>query len=315
MKKYYHLLFILFAGFAACTKEDQTLDPKDSNNVIEFYNVVPDVIASPTTSTYPMYIYSFDAIPGQEQDFKVTVNYAGEGTAPEDIAVAIELAPDAIDVYNDDNSEGFIELPTSLYSIDTWNVTIPKGQKQASITFKLKTADFDFAEAYAIPLRIKTVSHGIISGNYGTMLFRVVAKNKWDGIYKMTGTFVDHTLPLATYYGEQEFHLETISATQCDVFNETLGTYGYLWLNNGGATYYGSWALRLTFDPATDKIVSAVNAYGQPSGNGRSAALDPSGLNRYDNATKNIDIKYYLLQPGTTIRSEMNDHWEYEGPR
>lgn len=313
MKKYNLAYLVVALALTSCLKEDPALDPDESNNVIEIYRQVPTPTASPADAVYPLYIAGFNIQPAAE--YKVEIAYAGAGTAPEDIQVVLELDEAAMEAYNDDQGSHYEILPDDMFTVNSWTVTIPRGQRIGAMNVSFHTDQFDLSKAYAFPVKVKSASTGVISKNFGTVIFGIVAKNKWDGIYHMSGTFVDHTLPLATYWGDQEYWLETVDATRVDVYNETLGTYGYLWSNNGGATYYGSFALRLTFDPATNQIVNAVNAYGQPSSNGRSAALNPAGDNRWDEATGNIDIMYYLLQPGTTIRSEFNEHWEYEGPR
>ena len=60
---------------------------------------------------------------------------------------------------------------------------------------------------------------------------------------------------------------------------------------------YGSFAPVFKFD-ANDNVIAVTNFWGQPAGNGRSARLDPSGINKYDAATKTIKVKYWLVQAG-----------------
>lgn len=309
------LILILIAGLGltSCLKESEPLDPAKSNNVIELYAAVPDKIASPTTSTFPLFTQAFEIV--NEADFEVVVNYAGNSVAPADITVNLALDGNAIDTYNAENSDHFVMMPDELFEFDSYSLVIKKGERQAKTIVKLKTIDFDLAEKYALPIKIESASQGIISGNFGTVIYGIAAKNKYDGRYEMHGTFVDQTNANFKYWGDQEFWLETVDATHCYVWNETLGTYGYLFLNGTSTTYYGSFGLLLEFDPATGDILSAVNAYGQPSANGRSAALDPTGVNNWNPTTKEVKIKYFLLQPGTTVRSKFDETWTYLGAR
>lgn len=177
-------MMLTVVGFASCLKQDPNLNPKESNDVVEIFNQVPGLIASDVTDPYPLYVETFPISAGET--FEVTVNYAGAGNAPQDINVKLGLDAHAIDEYNDSTSNHYILLPASKYTIDTWDVTIPKGQKKATATFKLKTETFDFAEAYALPVKIMSTSFGKISGNYGTTIFSVGAKNPYDGIYQYT---------------------------------------------------------------------------------------------------------------------------------
>lgn len=291
-------------GVSSCVKEDQTLDPKGSTNVIEIFNEVPDVIASPTTSTYPLYVNTFAAEPGVLQDFAIVVNYTGNAGASQDINVVLELAPDALVTYNDENSEHFVELPSSLYTVDTWNLTIPKGQKKASMNLKLKTSEFDFDEEYALPVRIKTVSAGTISKNYGTMLFRIIAKNKYDGVYTLKARLepaADRITQASTlpFTWPTDIHLITTGANSVAYFDA--GYYGNYYQNfitaAGTQSGYGSFAPEFTFDATTNKIVDIVNVWGLPA-NGRTVGQHPTVTdNRYDPDKKIVYAAFLMKQP------------------
>lgn len=310
MKKYTKLAFLFLAvGLTSCLKEDPALNPEDTNNVLEIYEPIPVPTLSPSGSVYSVYPASFAVSPGE--NFEIEVSYSGAEAAPQDITVTVALDEAALDEYNAEQGSSYVFMDPSLYTVNSWTVTIPKGQRIAKIPVVFKTNQFDLANTYGFPVKIVSASMGKISSNFGTVIYAVVAKNKWDGVYEMSGSFVDLTTPAFAYWGDQEYHLETVNATQCLVYNATLGTYGYLFLNGTTSTYYGSFGLLVTFDPATDAITSVVNAYGQPSSNGRSAALDPSGANKYNESDRSVDIKYYLLQPGSTIRSQFDEHWTY----
>lgn len=223
MQKIKLILAVAFAavvGLTSCLKEDTPLSKKESNNVVEIYNEVPALIVSSIESTYPLYVNTFEIEPSV--DFEVYVNYAGSGVAPQDITVNLDLNPDAIDYYNAEFGTHYIVLPTDKYTVDTWTLTIPKGQRKAKQTFKLKTDMFDFAEAYTLPVRIKTVSSGIISNNYGTVIFSVGAKNQYDGIYQYTTSANTSLLPNRSV----EVGLITLSATKVGLDPGLLGYYG-----------------------------------------------------------------------------------------
>ncbi len=220
MKKYIICLLALSAFFSSCVKEKQTLHPDGSNAVIEIYNDVPAAVVSTVESIYPLYVKTFDI--ESSIDFEVEVNYAGAGAAPQDITVNLELNPDAIDYYNEEFATHYIVLPTDKYTVDTWTLTIPKGQKRAKQTFKLKTDMFDFAEAYALPIQVKTVSTGNISKNYGTVIFSVGAKNEYDGVYEYTTSAITSLLPNR----KVDVTLETLSATKVALKPGLLGYYG-----------------------------------------------------------------------------------------
>jgi Domain of unknown function (DUF1735) len=313
-------LFLAGATLTSCLNDELTLDPANSTNVIEFKN--PSSFASPYGSKYALYTRAFDLAP--ENDYPITVSYSGANVAPEDITVNLGIDEAALTQYNDEQDAAYDLIPASLYTLPT-SVVIPKGQRTATVALKVKSSSFDFTKSYVLPVRIQTVSSGTISGNFGTILLSVNAKNKYDGVYKPTGTMVDVTNPafasLASAGQFVEYTLETVSATKCVlVDNEYYGTAITPFWTGSGVSGYGSFSPVIEFDPATDKIISVTNFYGQPAGNTRSAQIDPSGVNTYDPATKKIKIKYWMRQPSVVaaapnIRVRWDEEWTFVRPR
>lgn len=140
--------------------------------------------------------------------------------------------------------------------------------------------------------------------------------NKFDGRYKITGTIVDKTEPQITSPGEKEYHLKTLNDTEIEMFSPELSISGHLISHGGSLSYYSKFSVIVKFDPATNKAVSVRNGYGQPSDNGRSAVLDPSGINTWDPVTKTIKLKYWMDEVGVTgHRTSFDETWTYIGPR
>ena len=141
--------------------------------------------------------------------------------------------------------------------------------------------------------------------------------NPWDGRYRFEGTLTDAKEPVYVWPGNTyEYNLEPISATQLKVISKDLAIPGHLLKNGINLTYYGTFGLIVTFDPATNKITAVTNFYGQPSTSGRSAVLDPSGVNTWDPATKNIKIKYWMDETGFAgHRTSFDETWVYIGAR
>jgi Domain of unknown function (DUF1735) len=291
-------LFLVGATLTSCLDDKLTLDPTDSVNVVEFKN--PTDFLSPYGSKYALYTKAFDVAP--ENDFPITVSYSGANVAPEDITVTLGIDAAALTQYNTEQKTTYDLIPASLYTLQS-SVVIPKGQRTATVSLKFKSNSFDFSKAYVLPVQIKSISSGTISGNFGTILINVNAKNKFDGVYKVTGTMVDVTnaaFKHLTQVGETlEYSLETISATKCVIVDRDygIGAAAHVFYTGTGASYYGSFGAVLEFDPATNKVISVTNFYGQPAGNTRSAQIDPSGVNTYDPATKSMKIKYNMRQP------------------
>lgn len=311
-------LFLVGAVMTSCLNDSLTLDPANSTNVVEFKN--PTGFASPYGSKYALYSKSFDLAP--ENDYPITVSYSGANVAPEDITVNVGVDEAALAQYNTEQTATFVLLPAALYVLPA-QVVIPKGQRTATVALKIKSNNFDFTKSYVLPLQIKTVSTGAISGNFGTVLLSVNAKNKYDGVYKPSGTMIDVSnaafVGLASLGKQSEYTLETVSATKCvmtDGLYYAKGTQVIAFWTGTGVSGYGTFAPVLEFDPATDKIIAVTNSFGQPAGNTRSGQLDPSGVNTYTASTKAIKIKYWMKQPSVVaaapnIRVMWDETWTY----
>lgn len=141
--------------------------------------------------------------------------------------------------------------------------------------------------------------------------------NVWDGKYRLEGTLNDAKEPAFVWPGNTYlYNLETLSATQVQLISLDLGFAGHILKNGINTTYYGTFGLVVTFDPSTNKITGITNSYGQPSSSGRSAVLDPSGINTWDPVTKNIRIKYWMDEAGFSgHRTSFDETWVYIGAR
>ncbi|WP_315821990.1 DUF1735 domain-containing protein [Paraflavitalea speifideaquila] len=302
MKKYPFLFISTFVlcGLSSCLKDKDQLDPEGSQNTIEFLNV--DIIASPTTSTYPLYNISYNIVP--EADLALTVNYSGAHAAPQDIEVNIGIKAEALTTYNTENATTFTLLPANMYTMPVTKVIIPKGQKSAGFTIKFKTNLFDLTKKYAIPVSIQSSSYGIISGNFGTQLFAVVAKNKYDGIYTLRsrqGSVPDRTFTTTPYSWPYEISLITTGPSTVAMHNTGYANdYTHPLQSTASAwSRFGSYTPVFKFD-GSDKLTDAANYYINPS-NGRGGKINATiTTSRYDAASKTIYAAILMTQPGFT---------------
>jgi hypothetical protein len=175
------VLFLAVTTLSSCLKDDRlVLDPEKGHNVIEFGNTSTVDVAG---STVPLYINSFAL--GKDATLEIPINYAGpESGAPEDITVTISiLGTETIDAYNDEQHDELELMTPNTYSIPSMTVVIPKGQRKAMLQVNIKPDLFDLTAKYGLPLKISSVSSGIISGNFGTAIYSIGAKNRLDGLY------------------------------------------------------------------------------------------------------------------------------------
>lgn len=280
------LLFII--SLSSCLKEKTTLSKDESNNVVEIYNPVPSLIASTVESEVPLYAESFNVVPAV--DYTFYVSYSGSDVAPQDIQVTLDQDPSALDYYNETFDTEFEQLPTNMFTVASWQTVIKKGTRIAEVKAVFKTDQFDLTKSYAIPLKITASSFGTISRNYGTVIFSIVAKNKYDGVYQMKGI---HNRPgyIAPYDTEIELH--TAGPNSVYMYFVAAGSIGHPITveSSGGLSWYGNtFAPAFVFNETTNAI---VDIYNYPIPGNPVMTSGPATNNRYDEATKTIYAQFY----------------------
>lgn len=223
-------------------------------------------------------------------------------------------------------------MPSSLYTLNAQpgvsiasngdlTLNFAAGDFAKNIIFNVDGSKVDLSKQYAMAYVITnfggfTKQHAADGTAQDTILSTIAIKNRWDGVYTAVGTQSDVTdsriqdvnsvLAANGIDPPMQYELQTTSATSNYVFDNYVGGEYSWWAqfadSNGAPQLnrYGSFSPVFTFDPATNKVVSIVNKYGQPAGNGRSAELDPSGDNVYDPGTKTIKVKFFMKQPGAS---------------
>lgn len=249
----------------------------------------------------------------------------GEAALNSTTKVVITEDASVITAYNTAHGSTYIPLPATAFTVDPSN---PKTGNDYTLTFnpgefyrQLKivvpnATVLDPNKKYALGFTISSVdNNGKVSATENQVVVEVGLKNKWDGVYTVNGTMVDLTTATITGTYPLSWELKTTGANTLAVFDKGRGTQTHNILSAGALSQYGTFGLNLTIDPATNKITSVVNPFGQPAANGRSAALDPTGVNAYDPATRTFRIKYFMLQPGTTVRTTFDETWVFSSAR
>lgn len=245
------------------------------------------------------------------------------------VTVTIKNDPTIVADYNTAHGTNYIPLPAAAYTLDPGNpfngteytVTFAPGEHAKPILIKLDASKLDLSQQYALGFTITNATGGAkISNGLQSAMVEVGVKNKYDGSYRVTGTMVDVASATLTGYFPQDVDLVTTGAASVVMIPWDLGIPGHLILSGTSLSYYGSYGPVFTFDLATDKVIAVTNSYGQPAGNTRSAELDPSGVNKWDPATKDMQVKYWMKQPNTIttpphIRVYFDEFFDYLGPR
>lgn len=324
----YKALFIAItvSSLSSCLKDETlVLDPEKGNNVIEFANPAsPAAVGTPS----PLYSFSYEATASPV--LPITISYSGpELVAPQDITVKFQVGDTTqINPYNRATTNTYVPLNTAGYTLSANEVVIKAGTSKASFNVLLKPSAFDFAASEVLALKITSTSSGVISGNYGVILLNVSAKNKYDGLYAVTGTMVDVTSRTLSHVNNalgsdapMQYQLITISATKCALYDDYVYGGYYAVIASGTAfSNYGGFSAIFEFDPATDRVIGVTNRAGQPNpANTRSGRLDPSGDNSRVSATV-FKVKYNMLQPSVVaaapnVRTTWDETWTRLGAR
>ncbi|WP_207632519.1 DUF1735 domain-containing protein [Foetidibacter luteolus] len=322
--KYKYLKLFLFAGLvslmATSCRKDSTITLEDQGSTFIKFMDGPQkkLFFSPFSEVRTIDLFS------------LRKDAPSEGEANSSTPVTVSLAPGLIDRYNDENGTHFEVLPDSLYAIeptiarsgDNYDFTLQAGQFAKEFTIKLDGSKWNLEHTYALGFGLSAVGGNKITSGRDSILVLLSVKNKWDGVYSVTGSYTDAGNAAFTGLYPYEWELQTTSPTQCVVVdNVLLGGVGFVFSTTGNPSdlsYYGNFGLLINFDPETDKIVSVTNYYGQPAPNTRTAELDPTGENQY--ADGEIKIRYFMKQPSFIpdpphIRCRFNEVWKYERPR
>lgn len=233
-------------------------------------------------------------------------------------------------------------LPADQYNVNL-SATIAAGQALDTLEISIpQSSNLDPNLIYGLGLELVSADNGFqVASNMKEVLIKITVKNKYDGLYDVTGSYSDVSPAGANFSGRYplEYYLVTTGPSSVNVCLDINGeiTPGYLFSNAGAGSYYGSFGSQVTFD-ANDNISDMHNYFGDPANpatgvgnpglgsgapnyaaaNGRRITLDPSGQNKFDNATRTVHVKYFMLQPSVVPngpRAFFDETWVYTGPR
>lgn len=317
----YRLIVLLAVGtfgFTSCLN-----DPNIEDQKYGLINLNADkIIELPSAINHTINLSVLDE---GIREFTYEVRLAAENPAEEDIVVNLQVVSDraavlkAVRTFLADTypatgqdsipDEDILSFPVAGITLPA-SVTIPKGERSVPLKVKIDTHQFLTETQFGL-IQIKSVTNPgyIISGNFNQLLFSCKVRHPYAGRYICTGTLVDVTNgsfthasgALQEFYGEDLIiDLETVNGfTLIMGYTPTFDDREkYLFWAGTGFSYFGSFCPQFTFD-ANGNVTAVTNKFGQPASNTRSAQLDPSGVNKYDPATKTIKVSYWMNQPSS----------------
>jgi hypothetical protein len=275
-------------------------------------------------------VYALDLDPATEtiEILDIRRDATGSSDLNKPATITLTNSQAFLDAYNDEHETSYQLLPADAWTVtpesgvtisgDTWTVNLAAGEFARQVSVTLDKTKFDLSKSYAFGLQVTGTTVGRASLVTGNAVVNVLIKNRYDGVYEVTGEMED--AGGLTGYFPMQYELVTSGATRVDG-RETVewGDYYIAVYNGADVSGYGTFSPQFIFD-ADGNITAVTNRYGQPAaGNGRYAALDPSGINKWDEATGNIDVKFFMYQPSVVAlpnpRVKFDWHLEYKGPR
>ncbi|NML22705.1 DUF1735 domain-containing protein [Pseudoflavitalea sp. G-6-1-2] len=252
---------LVMLGATGCLK-DKAYDNHLENIKVDKNEKVVEVMG-PITGGYGQ-VLNFSH--GDTTVLLVTVNLAADQVSSEDIKVTMALDPKVITDYNARNGTSLTPLPGANFNIPTFEMTIPKGSREATLKGKIINTSFLETGKYGIGLKIASTSAaGVkVSGNYGTQVIELRVKNKYHGLYVAKGVFhhpingdrpIDEEKELITVEPNSvEANLGDLGASNYKMILKVNETTNKVTITKSGASpeiIYDVYTTSNTYDPAT----------------------------------------------------------------
>jgi hypothetical protein len=255
-------------------------------------------------------------VSGSPQEVKEMffVNLNAGNPAPTDVTITLEIkSAELLGAYNTANGTNIQVLNPSLYTFPL-TVTIPAGARNIDIPFIVpSTLTLNPNASYGVAIRIASVSGNyVIAENLRNLLVQFSIKNKYDGVYNLTGY---HNRVPYTFPYETTMHMVTVGPDAVYFFWPLVGGEGHpigLGPNNAMSWYGPCVAPYVKFNTTTNLVTQVYN--------GSAAACTPitlftgagSRLSKWDPATRDMTVDWNY--GGNPLRAFFDD-LEFIRPR
>jgi hypothetical protein len=161
---------LLLAGISSCNENKQFEE--------ELYKKVFAIVSS---DSYNVFAKEHD-LEEPESTGYISVSMGGTNPIESDTKITFVEDSDLFDRYNKGTYDVSLEkyanlLPASHYTIDSYSVTIPAGEREARLPVKIRPEGLSPDSTYMISLKIKDYSHYEVNPNKADVLYRVYIKN------------------------------------------------------------------------------------------------------------------------------------------
>jgi hypothetical protein len=249
-------------------------------------------------------------------------------------ATSVVLKYDAdttlLNAYNEENETEFVPLPPELYTLEPAisdgkiSIDFNKEEGKSVMITIPNILNFDFSQKYALTFTLESVSGEgkMNAAAEKTIVVQVMAANKYDGKYEVTGTFTDYVTAAWTGYYPKSVYLITRGLNSVDKYDADFGLFGYIFDVDGtgnSVSQFGAWTPYFVFDD-NDNESAVINSTTDPMPRARAAVLytgEGAAANKFDAKTHNLDVSYQLSQQNISPnpRNLIIEHYEFKGPR
>ena len=251
--------------------------------------------------------------PTKPAEFSLRLNLTVINALNKDTKITLVIDNALVAAYN--TSRGLtgaaaaVAVPADAINASSLEVTIPAGQREVEWEFAIDATKVPnpVTTFYLMPVKITAVNNDlIISGNNSIRLVRILARNEFDGKYKMKGFVMrpgDDT-GLEGYFKNQDYKLSTVSG------NSVKMDRVQVWANGSNVGGIEPWTIIVDKSGGTSPypITLIDNVQGAPF------IMVPGYDSRYDAASKTF---FWSVEWGTATPKNRGctDTLVYVGPR
>jgi hypothetical protein len=235
-------------------------------------------------------------------------------------AIHVVLAVDnsLVTAYNSANGTNYVALPANAYTFpDGLEFDFTAGNiGQHTLQMTLNKNNLNLQNAYAIGIKISSVSQGVIDDLQKSIIVTILVKNQWDGLYSLDFSNY-HPSSNPNYDGATtDVEMRTTGSNKDKIYWPLAGAYAAPAVLGGGFSYFGVQEPEYTFNVNSPYDVTVQNV---AAGATTFYTMNPHYNSHWVPATREIFAKWgysYVagdFAPGTS--REWTQHFNYTGPR
>jgi len=252
--------------------------------------------------------------PTKPAPFSLRVNIASPFALDKATKVTVALDNSLIDAYNAEKgltgAAAAIPVPIAALNVTSYDVTVPAGKREVEWEFTVDATKVPnpVTTFYLIPVKIVSADNSVVvSGNFGTKLIRILARNEFDGKYLMKGFIMrpGDTGGLEGYFKNFAYSLLTVSG------NAVKMDHVQYWANGSGVGGIDAgWTITINKStPGASYPITLVDVT-----QGSNFIMTPGYPSRYEVAAKTF---MWSVNWGTASPKNRGctDTLIYQGPR